>query len=119
MSLELLFDEKDIESIYTITTNKKKEYIYNFNPATTVIKKIRLTRDNPKIRKSHIINIDEFKTIYAISDIHADYSNFINYLFNLGLITLPRKNIASGGGGGGSHPCGRTRYYHCRRRRQG
>ena len=68
--MAVLLIESDILSIYDNLT---------YNESNTVIPKIIGSRQDKRIINSHIIDPSNFDVIYATSDIHSDYSNFINY----------------------------------------
>jgi hypothetical protein len=87
---------EDIESIYKKdhTGNIIQPCYYDTNSQVRLQQKISATRNDPIIIKSipgqpGVINADKFDRIYANSDIHSDYRNFINYLINLNLISIP------------------------------
>jgi hypothetical protein len=76
--------EEDIISIYNPIS-----LLNTYNESNKVIPKIIKARHDKRIIDSHIIDPSKFNVIYATSDIHADYSNFINYLKKLNLIKIP------------------------------
>jgi hypothetical protein len=78
--MAILLTEADILSVYDNFT---------YNESNTVIPKIIEARKDERIINSHIIDPSKFNVIYATSDIHSDYSNFINYLKKLNLIKIP------------------------------
>jgi hypothetical protein len=87
---------EDIESIYKKdhTGNIIQPCYYDTNSQVRLQQKISATRNDPIIIKSipgqsGVINAEKFDRIYANSDIHSDYRNFINYLKNLNLISIP------------------------------
>ena len=87
---------EDIESIYQkdLTGNIIVPYRYNTSSYCILQQKLSITRNDQIIIKSipgnaGRINADKFDRIYVSSDIHSDYRNFINYLQNLNLITIP------------------------------
>lgn len=80
--------EEDILSIYNPIYNPISPF-NTYNTSNTVIPKIIESRKDKRIIDSHIIDPSKFDVIYATSDIHADYSNFINYLKKLNLIKIP------------------------------
>jgi len=78
--MAVLLTESDILSTYDNLT---------YNESNTVIPKIIESRKDKRIIDSHVVDPSKFDVIYATSDIHADYSNFINYLKKLNLIKIP------------------------------
>jgi len=61
----------------------------SYNQANTVIPKIRNATKDPRFAPNHHIDCKRYTSVYATSDLHADYRNFMSYLLKLNLIELP------------------------------
>ena len=70
--------------IVSITTDARL-----YNTANTVIPKINRAALDSRFKPNHHIDAAKYKTIYATSDLHADYRNFLSYLEKLNIISLP------------------------------
>ena len=57
-----------------------------YDKKNLIIPKIISARKDPRVLKSYKIDPSKFDKIYATSDIHADYCNFVEFLNKLKLI---------------------------------
>jgi hypothetical protein len=87
------FSQEEIEGVFEKHQPYQQPSYYKYSPTNSVAFLKKLDKYNKDTETE--IDVKRYQTVYALSDIHADYQKFLTILFDCGIINYPTEIVDS------------------------